>query len=230
VNTEKLNNLIKKFGYDPRDEQWIEEELAKTDKEKQWFQFDRETGSSFISDWNELISSFQQKYNSSISAEQAKKLSKKRMRYVLGSFYTRLSGNGNKSDWIKAAVDFEEFHHKRENRMKSWSILHQHNYPTAKTKKPIVFWPGPYFHECIEHIPYVFTDAHCGHIRSDIILRVVSYDAEQKYIRLDFTADMRKLIKPNELSDTQPWEKEETDYDFWLKPEEITDCLEISDL
>lgn len=226
-NTQRMQSLIDKFGFDPRDESWVEQELAETERECQWFQFERENGLVFIPNWDDIVLAYNQSYGDKISIEDAKRLSKKRMRYLMGAYYTRLSGNKDKDDWKKAAKDFERFHFKRENRMRSWSVLHEGRYPLVRVKKPINFWPGPYFHQCIEKIPHVFTTYQCNYIKEGIVLRVVSYDKEYHYMRLDFTADIRALLKPDENNDVKPWIKDGADYDMWIKQEETGTHLEI---
>ena len=228
-NAERTKAFIQKFGFDLRDESWIENELATTNREKNWFQFDRENALVFSENWDDIINLYNQKYNDSITVDNAKDLSKKRMRFVLGAYNTRLSGNTDKDSWKQASLEFEKFHRERENRMLTWSMLHENNFPLIRVKQPISFWPGPYFNECIEKIPHVFTSPQCREIKEKIVLRVISYDKLHKYIRLDFTPDVRKLIKPNELSNTKPWIKDKADYDMWVKPEEIETHLEILD-
>jgi len=226
-NVSQMNAVIEKFGFDPRDETWIETELAHTDREKNWFAFERENGLVFSTQWDDVVSVFNQQYNDSISVEQAKNMSKKRMRYYLGAHHTRMSGNSSVEDWKKAAREFEETHRNCENRMLSWTLNRQGKYPMVRIKKPVRFWPGPYFHQFLEKVPHIFTGPQLKTIKTGVILRVISYDPVDKYIRLDFTEDVRKLIKPDEPDNAKIWLKDKADYDIWIKPEEVESHLEI---
>ena len=223
----QMEVLVSKFGFDPRDEQWIETELATTKRERNWFKFETENGIVFSSNWDDLVTVYNHQFNDNISIEEAKELSKKRMRYVLGAYNTRIAGNGNIQDWKKSAEEFEKFHRKREERMLNWTHSKNGKFPLVRVKKEIVFWPGPYFDRCIEKIPQLFTSISCNNIKIGTMLRVISYDPKDRYIRLDFLPDIRELIKPN--SNEHPWIKDKADYDIWVKPEEIDDCLEIID-
>ena len=215
------------MGFDPRDESWIENDIAEDPRERNWFAFERENGSQFSDNWEDLVEAFNQKYEDTIIVAQAKNFSKKRMRYLLGSYNSRMSWNPSKLDWKASAVKFEEFHRQCEERMLRWSKGRKGRFPLVRTKKPVVFWPGPFFHQCIEKIPQLFDDDRCKHVKSGIILRVVSYDQQEKYIRLDFTPDVRKLINEAETDDDTPWAKDRADYDFMIMPNEIEDSLEI---
>lgn len=228
TNDNKMKSLIKKLGFDPRDDSWIETTIAETDREKKWFKFERENAIVFTHKWDDIIENFNKQYNEHISVEEAKSLSKKRMRYILGAYHIRMSGNGIVDDWKRSAKEFEKFHLDRENRMLTWTLMNQQAFPLVKTKKPVQFWPGPYFHECIENIPHLFTSSQCRYLKAEIVLRVISYDPEQKFIRLDFTEDVRKLIKKNEI-EIKPWIKDRADYDIWIKPEEIDTHLDFLD-
>lgn len=224
-NVDRLQHTIKKLGYDPRDETWINE-MAANSKESKWFKFEHDNALIFTARWDEIVDTFNKQHQENISTEDAKMFSKKRMRYLLGAYNTRMSGNPNKSDWKKSALEFEKHHHDRENRMLTWSLLHQHALPMVKVKKDLLFWFGPYFNECIERIPQLFTNHTCRYIKPGVILRVVSYDPQMKYIRLDFTKDVRQMIKPSE-QDVQPWVKDYADYEIVLHPNEIETHLEI---
>ena len=94
-------------------------------------------------------------------------------------------------------------------------------------KKPVQFDCGSYFNQCIEKIPHVFTEANCRFIKESIVLRIVSYDKQSGYIRLDFTEDVR-LIITGKVSET-PWIKEDGDYDIKIYPIEVDTSLEIFD-
>lgn len=226
-NVERLNAVIEKFGFDPRDETWLEEELAEGDREKNWFKFERENGLVFSQNWDDVVQVYNQQFKDNIVVSQAKNMSKKRMRYWLGAHYTRMSGNNRVDDWKQAARNFEKAHRARENRMLSWSLLHRGKFPLVRTKEELPFWPGPYFHRILERLPHLFTDATIQKLKPGTILRVLSYDTQDKYIRLDFTEDTRKEIKPDEPENTKIWVKDSADYDFWIKPEEVESHLEI---
>lgn len=225
-NVNRIQSLIKKLGYDPRDESWIESEMASTKREKNWFAFERKNPLLFQKKWDDMIRDFNKQYRDDISVAEAKNLSKKRIRFILGSFNVRQSGNGDKKDWIMAAKLFEQQHRDIENRMLTWSNARHPNYPLVRTIKPIRFTPGIYFHECIERIPQIFENTKINSIATNIVLRIVSYDPVSRYVKLDFTKDVRTLIKGNEI-DVKPWDRSEADYLFWLKPEEIDSHLKI---
>ncbi len=225
-NVDRMQAVIDKFGFDPRDELWIDE-LSANNREKNWFEFEHDNALVFSSNWDDVVVVFNKEFNDKLSIEDAKRLSKKRMRYLLGAYNTRLSGNANKEDWKTAATRFEEFHRQRENRMLTWSLLHKDNFPLVRVKKSTSFFPGPFIHECMEKIPRLFTNIYCRFIKEGVVLRVLSYDKQERYIRLDFTPDIRKLLKPKEPDDVKLWLKDRADYDIWLKPEEINTHLEI---
>lgn len=225
-NQEKKEILSKKIGFNPRDDSWVEKELAQTIRERHWFVFERENALVFSQkkNWDEIVHIYNTTYNDKMSVDEAKDLSKKRMRYILGSFKARYQKKKEKREWIRAAKDFEKIHREREERMLQWSIAHKDHFPLVQTLVPIPFWAGPYFNECIERIPHVFTDASCNHIKPGVTLQVISYDSVLKYIKLDFTNDVKKQIK--EISE-EPWRKDGPDYDIWVKPEEIEKFLKI---
>lgn len=223
---EQTEALIKKFGYDPRDTSWIEDELASTDREKNWFKYDRENNVSPEDNWLASINDFNKKHSDEITPQEALILYKKRMRYILGSYSTRMSGNSDKQAWKQSAIDFETLHCLREDRMHKWSLSKQNNFPKVQVIKPIRFWHGPYFQKLIEKVPHLFTSCDCAEIKEGTILRVISYDPKLKYIRLDFTEDVSQLIRPNS---TMPWVRDKADYDMWLKPNEIDIYLKFLD-
>lgn len=230
-NIDKINRLIEIYGFDPRDETWIENELAENPREKNWFQFERENGSEFSGNWEDTVQVFNRQFGDTISVEQAQNLSKKRTRYYLGSFDIRMSGDGNIKSWISSAKKFEETHRNRENRMLSWSLSRKNKFPLVKVVEPIRFWPGPYVHQILEKVPQLFENIDnpelSMRVKVETILRVISYDPIDKYMRLDFTKDVRKLIKPNEPENTNIWVKDKADYDFWLKKEQVGTHLEF---
>lgn len=224
ANRERTNSIIQKFGYDPRDESWLERDMSSTTRERNWFAFERENPTIFLYEWDKIVEIYSKKYNDKITVEDAKNLSKKRTRYLLGSHNIRMSGEHNVQKWIKEAYGYEKKHRERENRMITWSLNRKGKYPRVRVKKPINFEPDCFFNQCVEKIPYVFTSANCKWIKSGVELRVISYDPELKYIKLDFIEEMRNQIR--EQSD-RPWEKDGPDYDFLLKPEEIETHLEL---
>lgn len=220
----KINSVIQKLGFDPRDDSWIETELAHDERERNWFKFERENGLVFVEKWDDMVELFNNQFNDKISIEQAKNMSKKRMRYILGAYHTRIGGNPKKQDWKDAARAFERKHRERENRMLTWTLEHKKRFPLVKVKKPIKFFAGPFFTSISEKIPHLFTDTHFNKIKEGVVLRVLSYDPQDKYIRLDFTEEIRNLIRGEH--DKEPWKKDSSDYDLWIKPDEIDSHLE----
>ncbi len=218
--------LIKKFGFDPADDAWLETDLAQTTREKKWFKFERENRLIFNDNWDEIVEKYNRAYQDSITTEEAKSLSKKRMRYILGAHNLRYRGDKDKKRWVSEARQFEQMHRERENRMITWTNEHHPHFPLARVKKPVKFFTGPYFNECAERVPSVFEDSSCQYIKTGIALRVVAFDPKDKYIRLDFTEDIRQLIKGTEESG-QPWVRETLDYDFWVKPSEVATHLDF---
>lgn len=228
-NAEYQSKLIQELGYNPLDYSWVEKELAATPLEKSWFKFQREQKGSFDDNWDQTVKQFQDKYHTMIAPEEAFDLSLKWKRYVVGAWNTIAAQNAKMEDWKTAARKFEKHHYDREIRMAEWTEKHQDNYPMAKVKNPVPFRHGPYFNECIERIPQLFTDATCSFIKSEVILQVTSYDPELRYIRLDFTSDIRKIIKPNaKIShSTRPMK---ADYVIYVSPLEIDDLEFLSSL
>jgi hypothetical protein len=224
-NTDRLQSLIQKLGFDPRDASWIETELADGQRERNWFKFERENALMFASEWDDMTQQFNQQYDDSISVDEAKNLSKKRMRYLLGAYHIRMSGNADRANWKVVAKEFEQKHRDRENRMLTWTLQRDGKFPLARTKQPVLFFAGPYFAILIEKVPHLFTDTNCTYVKPGIILRVISYDPISRYIRLDFTAEIRKMIKG--VDDPKPWVKDTADYDLWVKPEEVDAQLEF---
>lgn len=221
----KLKTVINKLGFDPRDESWIEEELAGNDRESNWFRFERENSLIFTEKWDDIVGIFNNQFKEDISVEQAKNMSRKRMRFILGAYHTRIRGNPKKEDWRDAAREFEKKHRERENRMLTWTLAHKDRFPIVKVKKPIRFFAGPFFTKISERAPHLFTDATFSFIKVGIVLRVLSYDPQDKYIRLDFPEEIRSLI--HEKIDNEPWVKDSSDYDMWIKSEEIDAHLEL---
>ncbi len=225
-NTEARLNLINKLGYDPLDFSWLETELAQNDLERKWFKFQRENNGGFDDQWNKNTIIFNQQYHENITSEKAYVLCLKWKRYLIGAWATLSSQNPNKKDWIIAAKKFEKRHVLRQERMEKWSEEHKNNFPLVKVIKPIRFRHGPYFFECLKSIPKMFVNYLCYQIRKEVILQVISYDPEIRFIQLDFTPDIRKKIKPVE-ENYEPWKRMKSNYDFDVYPEEIDDHLEF---
>lgn len=225
ANSARMQGIIDQLGYDPRDETWLEE-MVETQREKNWFSFEKENALVLSSNWDDLTTVFNQQYKDNIDPDIAKNISKKRMRYYLGAYHLRLAGS-TKQEWIAAAIDFEKKHRERENRMLTWTLLHRQHFPLVRGKKPIRFWPGPYLYEFIERVPRIFEDTTFKFIKAGVVFRVISYDKIDKYIRLDFTEDIRRKIKPDEPAAAKIWLKDVPDYDLWLKPAEVESHIEV---
>lgn len=229
----KAKTLIEKLGYDPRDESWIETDLAIDYREKNWFKFERENTVSFYSlvynrDWGTIVRLFNEQNNDNITTAQAKSLSIKRMRYIMGSTAVRVSGNPDRETWKRLAKDFEETHRAVDERMYAWAMSRNGHFPLVKTLKELPFGPGPFFNECIEKIPHYFATAECKQIKIGSILRIVAYDPEQKYIRVDFPAEIRKQIRPTESTET-PWISDGGDYIILVTRQDVDDAFEFLD-
>lgn len=218
--------LKAELGYDPLDYSWVEKELSSNSLEREWFQHMRECKGSLTDDWDTNIKSFRQKYHSDISIEQAFDLSRKWKRYLIGAWNTIASQNANMEDWKRAAREFESYHKQIELRMMEWTAVHLNNFPLAKVIKPVHFRHGPYFNQCVERVPHLFTDATCFELRIGVILQVVSYDPQEKYIRLDFTSDIREKIKPG-IVPNDPCMPLKADYVIYVLPTQIENHLEF---
>lgn len=219
-NAEFRTQLIQKLGYDPLDYSWVEKELATTPIEQLWFRFQREHKGSFDDNWEKTVKEFREKYFKDITVEQAFDLSRKWKRYLIGAWNTIASQNSNIEDWKNAAKKFEAHHRAVETRMMVWTMQHKDNFPLTTVIEPIRFRHGPYFNECIERVPQLFTDATCYMIRAGITLQVVAFDPELKYIRLDFTKDIRDLIKPG-VVENDPNRPLRADYIIYVSPDEV---------
>ena len=225
-NAEYRAKLKQELGYDPLDYSWVEKELATTPLEKSWFKFQRENKGSFDDNWEATVKNFQSKYHSIIAVEEAFDMARKWKRFVIGAWNTIAAQNPNIKDWKSAARKFEKHHYDIEIRMAEWTESHKDNFPMAKVVKPIQFRHGPYFNECIERVPQLFTSPTCHSIKPEVVLQVTSYDPELKYIRLDFTNDVQQLIKPN-ISPNDPTRPMKADYVIYISPNEVDDHLEI---
>ncbi len=223
--TEHRAKLTAEFGYDPLDYSWVERELSETALEKSWFAYQREHKGGFSDDWENTILRFKAKYSMDVSIEQAFDLSRKWKRFLIGAWNTIASRNVNLEDWKSAAREFEEHHRNIEERMSQWTAEHKDNFPMAKVIEPVHFRHGPYFNQCIERVPHIFTDATCYSLRAGVVLQVVSYDPIEKYIRLDFTSDIRDKIKP-EVPASNPGMPLKADYVIYVPPIEL-DKLEF---
>jgi len=218
---QKLNHLkffIKKHGFDPTDDTWIEEHLAKDNKEKQWFKFMREQNSLNCN--RETFGSFDKSHNGLLTFEEAKKLTTKKTRYILGTFAIRYKGEKSVDLWIKKAKEFESRFYKREQRKENWTLSRNGKFPLVSTLKPIKFWAGAHLVQCIEKIPHVFVSPDCEYIKKGIVLEVRSYDPVEKWIDLDFAPEIREqLIGRKEVD-------EEATYAIALHPKNLEESLE----
>ena len=223
-------SLKKKMGYDPLDYSWVERELADTPMERKWFNFQAFKYNSepqpLDGDWEHLVEEFNKKYRQKITTLDAFALSKKWKRYMIGAWNTIASQNPNVDDWKKAAIKGETYHRESEERMIKWNKERKDNFPLAKVKNPVSFKFGPYFNQCIEKIPKLFTDRFCSYIRTGVVLRVIAYDPIEKFIRLDFTPDVRNIIKP-EVLELKLGQPPKPDYCIDILPSEIEEQLEF---
>lgn len=218
--------LIDKIGYDPLDYSWVEKELAENETEKKWFQFQREHDTEFAGDWDQTAADFNKQFNIDILPFEAFNLAKKWKRYILGAWNTIRSQNLDIESWKTAAIKFEKVHRERDSRMELWSSKHEKDLPLAKVKIPVDFFPGPYYNACVERVPKLFTNTNCSLIRSGVVLKITSYDPKDRYISLDFTNDVRNIIKPGVLS-KKVGEALIPDYVISVCPDDIEDRLEI---
>jgi len=218
--------LIEKMGYNPLDYSWVERELAENPVERLWFKFQREHKGSFDDNWKHTAKMFSDSYHNEITPEEAFDLSRKWKRYIIGAWNTIAAQNPNVEDWKSAAKKFEKHHRDIETRMMQWSMKHVNNRPLAKVKSPVMFQHGPYFNECLENVPKLFVDAKCFQLREGVVLEVMSYDPEFKYIRLDFTHDIREKIKPG-VPQNDPWRPMKADYVIYVPPDDINEQLEF---
>lgn len=222
--------LIEKMGYDPLDYSWVEKRLAITPLEKKWFSFQAFKYNSEPDprdgDWEYLANEFFEKYGEKILIQDAFELSKKWKRFIIGAWKTIAAQNPNVDDWEKAAIKTEAYHRESEERMIKWSKSKEGNYPIVKVKEPVLFKYGPYFDECAERIPKLFTDRFCTHIKPGVVLRVIAYDSQEKFIRLDFTPEIRALIKPGQ-PEIPLWQPPKPDYCIDVMPSDIEEQLEL---
>lgn len=225
-NADFRATLMEKLGYDPLDYSWVERELAEVPLERLWFKFQRERKGSFDDNWKRTAKLFQDTHHKEITPEEAFDLSRKWKRYIIGAWNTIAAQNANVEDWKTAAKRFEKHHRDIETRMMQWSIIHKDAHPLAKVKSPVNFQHGPYFNECLEKVPKLFVDATCYQLREGVVLEVVSYDPELRYIRLDFTPDIREKIKPG-IPQNDPWRPMKADYVIYVSPDNVDEQLEF---
>lgn len=221
----KFQTLVEQHGFDPTDTSWIETSLAENDLEKKWFHFERKhkidiRRRTVYRD----VEIFNSEYHEKLSGDQAYALSKKRSRYIDGSYHTRMSWEEDREKWKQAALDFCKRHEQIEQRMVSWSIAHKGRFPLAKVKKPLEFHAGPLWNMFVEKVPGLFTDAECNAIEEGMLLQVVSYDPVNKYMRLNFTEEVIKLVDPTFAE--EPWLEDW--YVIKITPDQVNTHLELT--
>lgn len=226
-NVSKMQSLIAKLGYDPTDTSKLLSDLADNQTERNWFVFDEENALIFAGKWDEAVNDFNRQYNEKVTVEQAKEMSLKRARYVVGSFYRRMSGDKDFNGWKDSALDFEKYVLGVSERMQKWSKEHYDNYPVVQLKKDTNFFPGPYFNACIEKFPHYFTDHFCSKVKAGTTVRIVAYDPKEKYISLDFQENDATILRGKK--NKTPWIHSEKDYEFRIKPEEVDLYVEINE-
>jgi len=221
----KFESLVEEHGFDPRDTGWLETELASTDLEKKWFHFERTHNlDTRRRDLDKLIELFKDEYHEDIDPELAYGLSKKRCRFIDGSYSIRLSWEPDKEKWKNTAIEFSKKHEQIEKRMLEWSLAHKGNFPICRTKETIQFYPGPLWKNFVEKAPGLFTDASCNRLEEGILLQVVSYDPVLKYIRLNFPPDVIRLV--DDAFVNEPWLEDW--YVIKVTPEEIPEKLDLT--
>lgn len=226
-NEEKRQDHFKKrFGFELQDELWVEQ-LASTIREKNWFRF--EAGSDVVcgEEFKQRVDTFNRQFNDRITPNEAKVLSKKRMRFVLGAYPDRVRGEADPAVWKKKAKAFEERHRSAEERMKAWSEKHAKKFPTVRTKTEVEIFCGPYLSRFLENVPEWFVDDKHDRIRSGITLRVIAWDAKERFIRLDVPEDIREKIKGKTSESDKIWIKDDADYDFIVLPDKIEESLDF---
>lgn len=209
--------------FEPLNYEWLEKELASNELERHWFKFQRETKDHYGDDWSKAVLSFKAHFKNEITEDKAIELTKKWKRFIIGSWNTVASQNKNVQDWKKSAIEFEVYHNKIEQRMRKWTEEHESNFPKTKTKEPVRFLAGSFFNTCIEKIPKIFTNVQCSYIKKGVELVVTSYDEELDYIRLDFSDDIRNILKQN--TRINPWDSKSS-YIIYLPPHEVEQKIE----
>lgn len=217
-----IQELIKRIGFDPSDNEWIETDLAKNELEKTWFRFERLYQHEFNGELKPYIDKCNKEFGTNLTEQNALALSKLRMRYIYGSMWIRRQGIADKSLWIKNALEFESKHRLREERMEEWNRIHKEKFPIVKTKTEVSFHPGPFFKQCIESVPQIFVDKQITAIRAGVDLKVLAYDNQEKYIVLDFMDEIALKIRGKvDLT----WEKTTPDYLITVPPKELNNYL-----
>jgi len=217
-NNDQHERFVARYGFDPLDDSWIEQHLAANELEKNWFEFTRKNRIVVLDDQN--IKNFNKQYGKDINVEQGNQLSKKRHRYVLGSYSSRMRGINDVEQWKKESVEFETHFNEVENRMRNWTLSRNGRYPYVTVKLPVRFWHGAMLNQCIERIPEVFTAPDCGFIKSGVALQVFGYDPEDKWIDLDFAEDIRHRLLG------QKKRPEKAAYSIAVLPDEVGSHLE----
>jgi len=189
----RFKNFIRKYGFDPTDDSWLEAHMAENETERKWFSFTREQNMPLITE--ELASVFNSEQAEKISYEQALEMTKKKIRYALGSKIIRMKGESNIDKWKEDALAFERQFKAREERMAEWARTNEKKERHVKTLKPVEFWYGNILMRCIEKIPDIFTSPDCEHIKPGVELDVLEYDPVEKWIKLDFLPAVKEQLK-----------------------------------
>jgi hypothetical protein len=216
-NKEKLKQFITRYGFNPFDDSWMENYLTNNEIEKQWFKFTRDR--DFLYPEQKIVDFFNNENNTNITVEEAKKMTIRKMRYILGSTNIRQQGNPIVEEWKKKAIGYEKKFSDRDKRMDEWVKSKNGILPWVTTKEPLEFWKGTYFLKCLEKIPHVFTSPDCDFIKSGVALEVKKYDPIDKWIHLDFTPDIKEKLLGTKTDI-------ETDYAIIVVPNNIKSCLE----
>jgi len=70
--TKRLKAIIEKFGFDPRDESWVEDLLTEAGPERNWFEFERTTVNTYSGDpWEEIMKVFNKSYTTPLDIDQS---------------------------------------------------------------------------------------------------------------------------------------------------------------
>jgi len=215
---DQVKNIIDKYGFDPSDTTWVEELMPETNLERDWYSFLREFKDTFVT--IEQVKIFNARFGYSLDLDTAKTLLKKRMRYLIGAFTLRWSGEKDKEKWRASACSFESKFSSCEQAMINWYLSKNGEPQLVIVKEPIQFYAGQWFLKIIERIPNLFTNYECKYIKPGVALEVFGFDRENKYIDLDFTADIRKKI-----FDTEDRHSENT-YAILLKNVDVANKLE----
>ncbi len=225
-NAAATKEYIQRFGINPLEEEWIEKELALDEMEKLWFRYEREHASELQNGWQAYLDGFNTASNSGLSLEEAQALSKKYHRLILGAFWVRRQGIKDVQEWKRKALEFEAKHRRREGRMQLWYRAHIGKWPVVYTRRPVTFYPGPYFSECIERVPQVFETPHCNQVKAGVSLQVLAYDPEDHYISLDFMPEIAERIRGK--PQTYLWQKAEPDYLIIVPPAQLPTHIEVN--